>query len=315
MRQTALCLVLVVAACSTDSTAATTSTSTTIETTTTATEVTTTSSTSTTTTAMTSTTTTAAVATTTGGLEGNWAQAPLITTEFGALGWWDGSHWVDAETEGALPVAGGEDYQATRLGAVTRTTAGPQTLVCSPLDLVGVELADEGLLGAYPGPYGVAISAPWVLQPHLFEEIDDDGSYAGHAAELLAERGLDVEEPVIKQVIRTDLEGDGVTEVLVVAEEVTPGLILEVGDYSIAFMHKVVDGEVQTAVLADTVVLDPAERFGGAHTIGGVADLNGDGKMEIISNSAYFEAMDVTIWEYIDDDIGPFPVLQIGCGS
>ena len=260
------------------------------------------------------TTTTLAPATSTTLLAGVWAGLPLVTTEFGALGWWDDG-WVDAESVGALPVTGGEDYQVTVMGTSALTSGGPQTTVCEPLDLLGVTLADPELLGAFPGPYGVAISAPWVVQPHLFETVDDDGTYAGFAAELLSARGLDVASPVVKQIIRTDLEGDGVNEVLVVAEDVSPGFLMEPGDYSIAFLRKVVEGEVQTAVLGDTVVLDDTGTFSGAYTFGGAADLNGDGKMEIILDAGFFEGFSVSVFEYVDDDLGPLLVLQTGCGS
>jgi hypothetical protein len=100
-----------------------------------------------------------------------------------------------------------------------------------------------------------------------------------------------------------------------VAEDVTDGLLLEPGDYSIVFMRKVVDGEVQTAVLEETVVLDGDDQFGGAHAVGTVADLNGDGKMEIVTNSAFFEGFAVTVWEYVNDDLGPTIRLQTGCGA
>lgn len=269
-----------------------------------------------TTTAPTTTTSTAVTTTTTELLEGEWADGPLVTTGFGALGWWDGEAWVDAAGEGgALPVSGGEDYQVVVLDRLARTTGGPPTNVCGPLDLIGVELDEPDLLGDFPGPYGVAISAPWALQPHLFEELEDDGTYAGFAAELLADRGLEVSEPVIKQLFRADLEGDGVNEVLVVAEDVTPGFIMEEGDYSIAFVRKVVDGDVQTLILGQTVVLEEADQFGGAFSFGGVADLNGDGKMEIVENGAYFESFGVSIWEYVNDDLGVVEVLRVGCGS
>jgi hypothetical protein len=252
--------------------------------------------------------------TTTSLLDGNWADLPLVTTDFGALGWWDDG-WLDAEEEGALPVVGGEDYQTVALDAISMTTGGPQTTMCEPLDLLGVTLTDPELLGVFPGPYGVAVSAPWSLQPHLFEVLTDDGTYAGFASELLASRGLDVSDPAIKQLIRTDLEGDGVNEVLVVAEDVTPGYLLETGDYSLAFMRRVVEGEVQTAILGETVVLDEGDTFGGVYTYGGVADLNGDGKMEIILDTAYWEGFSVLVFEYVNDDLGPSMVLQTGCGS
>jgi len=143
----------------------------------------------------------------------------------------------------------------------------------------------------------------------------DDGTYGEIASQLLSSRGLEVPDPIIKQVIRTDLEGDGVNEVLVVAEDVTPGFLMEVGDYSIAFLRRVVGGDVQSAVLEETVVLGEDEQFAGAHTIGTVADLNGDGKMEIVTDSAFFEGFAVTVWEYVDDDLGPTIRLQAGCGS
>ena len=262
-----------------------------------------------------STTTTIPPSTTTSSLlAGNWADLPVVTTVFGALGWWDDG-WFEAESEGALPVIGGEDYQTIVLDSVAATTGGPQTTVCEPLELLGVELADPELLGTFPGPYGVAISAPWALQPHLFEVLDDDGTYAGFASELLAARGLNVPNPVIKQLVRTDLEGDGVNEVLVIAEDVTPGYLLEPGDYSLAFMRKVVEGDVQTAVLGDTVVHDEGGVYGGAYTYGGAADLDGDGRMEIILDSAYWEGFSVSVFEYANDDLGPLLVLETGCGS
>jgi hypothetical protein len=306
---------LLVAACSPGEPAGSTTTSVTQPATTTTTVATTS------TTTVASTTTSAAVTTTTAAtpstslLVGNWADQPLVTAGFGALGWWDGSEWLSAETEGALPVVGGEDYQVVTWGSVAVTTGGPQTSVCEPLGLIGVELEDPGLLGELPGPYGLAISAPWPLQPHPFQEIADDGTYAGAARELLASRGLDVPAPVMKQVVQVDLEGDGATEVLAVAEEVTPGFILEPGDYSIAFLHKVVGDQVQTAVLGSTVVQDENDAFSGAHLFGTVADLNGDSKMEIVLNSTYFEGFGISVWEYADDDLGPVVVLETGCGS
>jgi hypothetical protein len=316
MRKILLALLVVVGACSPSETAeTTTSTREGASSTTAAPATTSMPTTSTTVPASTTTTTEATTTTTTAVLEGTWADDPLITTGFGAIGWWDGSEWRDAATEGELPVEGGEDYQVTVLDDLSRTTGGPQVSVCEPLELIGVELEDPDLLGGYPGPYGVAISAPWALQPHVFETIADDGTYAGFASELLSARGMDVEEPTVKQLFRTDLEGDGVNEVLVVAEVVTQGLLLEPGDYSIAFMRKVVDGDVQTVILEETLVFDEQDRFAGAHAFGGAADLNDDGRMELIVDSAFFEGFNVAIWEYVNDDLGAVQVLQTGCGS
>lgn len=312
MKRITVAVVLLAVACSPDDAADTTTTTVAATTTT---QAATTSTQETTKTTVATTTTLATTTTSSEELEGNWADEPLITTDFGALGWWDGSGWVDAVTEGALPVAGGEDYQVIRVGVLALTTGGPQTTVCEPLDNIGVQLAAPDLLGEFPGPYGVAISAPWSLQPHLFEAVADNGTYSGFASDFLATRGLDVDEPVIKQLFRTDLEGDGVNEVIFVAEDVSPGFLMEPGDYSVALMRKVVQGEVQTAVLGETVAFDEDDTFLGGHSLGAVADMNGDGKMEIIMNSAYFEGFGVSVWEYVNDDLGPVIQLQTGCGS
>lgn len=313
-------MALVVVACSPEETGETTTSLSTASTTSSTTTTTvappsTTVPPTTTTTATSTTSTEATTTTTTADLEGTWADEPLIVTGFGALGWWDGSDWIMAEAAGALPVVGGEDYQVAKVGLQAITTGGPQSLVCEPLDNIGVVLNNEELLGEWPGPYGAAISAPWDIQPHLFEEVPDDGTYAAFAADLLSSRGLDVASPEIKQLYRTDLEGDGVNEVLVVAEDVTDGLLLQEGDYSIVFIRKVVEGEVETAILGDTVVLPGDDQFGASYSIGAVADLSGDGKMEIVTSSGFFEGLSVQVHEYVNDDLGPLVQLEVGCGS
>ena len=316
MTRGVLAVLLILAACGPSEEAGET-TSTAGESTTTVSPTTTSVSTTTTppTTAVESTTTSTASTSTSAPLAGTWADQPLIVTDLGALGWWDGSDWVRAEEVGALPVVGGEDYQISLLGQLSLTSGGSQTTVCEPLLNLGVELEDANSLGLWPGPYGVAISAGWDLHPHLFQSFSDDGSYAGFARELLASRGLAVANPVIKQLYRTDLEGDGTNEVLVVAEEVSPGLFGQQGDYSIIFMRKTVQNQVQTAVLGDSVITDPEDAFLLSFTLGTVADLNGDGKMEIVVDSAYYEGLGVEVWEYADDDLGPVPRVSVGCGA
>ena len=265
-----------------------------------------------TTTTLTETTTTEA--TTTSVVAGNWGSQPLVVSGFGALGWWDGSDWVEVDTLTPLPVSGGEDYRIAVLGLTATTTGGPETIVCEPLNNVGVELAHPELLGEWPGPYGVAISAPWELTPHLVQSVSDDGTYAGFASELLANRGLAVAEPTIVQLFLVDLEGDGVNEVIVVAEDILGGFLPVVGDYSIAFLRKVVEGEAQTAILGESIILDAEGAFQASFRVGSVSDLSGDGQMEIVLSSAYFEGLGVEVWEYVNDDIGLLPVIQAGCG-
>jgi hypothetical protein len=315
MRPALLAFLVVLAACSpSESDVTTTEQSSGADASTTTSEATTTTLALPTTTVVVTTSTSVESTTTTFVETGNWADQPLITTGFGALGWWDGAKWVLA-TQQNLPVVGGEDYQIAGIGLRAITTGGPQTLVCEPLDNIGVVLQNDHLLGEWPGPYGVAVSAPWEIYPHLVEEFQDDGTYAAIASGLLADRGLNVPNPSVKQLFRTDIEGDGTNEVIVVVEHISASYLAEVGDYSIAFMQKVVQGDVQTAIIDESVVTEPENAFVVGFTIGSIADLSGDGVMELVVDAAYYEGFGVELWEYVDDDIGLIKFLETGCGS
>jgi hypothetical protein len=268
---------------------------------------------STTTTAAVTTTSIAPTTTTSAAVAGNWSDTPLVAAAFGALGWWDGTGWVQVEPTTALPVAGGEDYQVALIGQEAIVAGGAPTTLCEPVNNPGVVLENEELLGDFPGPLGVAISAPWVITPHLVEQLEDDGTYSAFASELLAERGLDVPDPTLKQIMQVDLEGDGVNEVLVVTEDVSEGLFAQDGDYSIAFMRQTVQGDVRTSILGESVIVTATEPFVVAYSIGALADLNGDGVMEIVLTGAYYEGIGVEVWESTNE--GPVMRIASGCGA
>jgi hypothetical protein len=305
---------LVLAACGGDSGAETTSTEATTSTG---------SSDPTTTTPETTTTvpetTTTEPTTTTTELAGEWADEPLVVSKFGALGWWDGGNWMQVDELTSLPVSGGEDYQVVLLGSDEIVSGGTPTVQCEPLFNPGVELSDADALGDWPDPVGLAISAPWDITPHFIQEETDNGTYSDLARPLLATRGLDVENPVIKQVVRFDMDGNGENEVLAVAEDIedSDSLFAQEGDYSLVFMRIVVEGEVQTAILGESIVTEVQEGttpFILSHSVAAVADLSGDGKMEMIIHEVYYEGSGWSMWEYVNDDLGPVFQIGSGCG-
>jgi hypothetical protein len=305
---------LVLAACGGDSGAETTSTEATTSTS---------SSDPTTTTPETTTTvpetTTTEPTTTTTELAGEWADEPLVVSKFGALGWWDGGNWMQVDELTSLPVSGGEDYQVVLLGSDEIVSGGTPTVQCEPLFNPGVELSDADALGDWPDPVGLAISAPWDITPHFIQEETDNGTYSDLARPLLATRGLDVENPVIKQVVRFDMDGNGENEVLAVAEDIedSDSLFAQEGDYSLVFMRIVVEGEVQTAILGESIVTEVQEGttpFILSHSVAAVADLSGDGKMEMIIHEVYYEGSGWSVWEYVNDDLGPVFQIGSGCG-
>lgn len=263
-------------------------------------------------------TTTTEATTTTTELAGEWADEPLVVSKFGALGWWDGGNWVQVDELTSLPVSGGEDYQVVLFGSDEIVSGGTPTIQCEPLFNPGVELSDADALGDWPDPVGVAISAPWDLTPHFIQEETDNGTYSEIARPLLAARGLDIENPVIKQVVRFDLDGNGENEVIVVAEDIEDdGLFAQEGDYSLVFMRIVVEGDVQTAILGESIVSEVPEGttpFVLSHSVAAVADLSGDGKMEMIIHEVYYEGSGWSVWEYVNDDLGPVFQIGSGCG-
>ena len=272
-----------------------------------------------TTTTVPETTTTTQATTTTTELAGNWADEPVVVSKFGALGWWDGANWVQVDELTSLPVAGGEDYQVVVFGSDEVVTGGGEEILCEPVFNPGVELSDRDALGSWPDPVGVAISAPWELTPHFVQEETDNGTYSDAARPLLAARGLDVESPVIKQVVRFDMDGNGENEVLVVAEDIAESgsLFAQEGDYSLVFTRVVVEGEVQTAILGESIVDEVQEGttpFILSHSIAAVADLSGDGKMEMVIHEIYYEGSAWSVWEYVNDDLGPVFQIGSGCG-
>jgi hypothetical protein len=87
------------------------------------------------------------------------------------------------------------------------------------------------------------------------------------------------------------------------------------GDYAVTFMRRVVGGEVQTTVLASSVV-DPRPEYGpfvSVYPIAAMADLNGDGRMEIVLNGRYYEGASTLVHEVRPDGTAP-KVLEAGCG-
>jgi hypothetical protein len=231
------------------------------------------------------------------------------------LGWWD-EGWQNGDD---LPVVGGEEYQVVRLDEpITLTTGSGARAHCEPLDLVSVEF-DPEIPGGFLEVDALAIQTQGEVRPSPVELLGlSTPAYITATSELLETRVAGIPIITLTQVIRTDLEGDGVDEVIVAASTIPDDLISsQVGDYSIVYLRKVIEGEVQTAILGLSIVEDLENLFQNlaVFEVAAVADLNGDGRMEIVLNGTVWEGAFLQAWEYVDDDLGPVEVLSCGCGS
>lgn len=237
-----------------------------------------------------------------------------IVAGAGVAGWSEGGEWRTLD-DGPVPATVGEEFTIVRVGEpVTTATA---TAVGGGCDFVDPSADVDGLISVDDWPdYPIAVAADWDVVPYGVEVLPNDNeTYATAITELLAARGVTDPDPPLRQVIRTDLEGDGVAEILVVAGHDGDFGTVTAGDYSIAVLRKVVEGEVQTAVLGfHTVPEGESGPFLVIYRVAAVADLNGDGRMEIATNDFYYEGGGSVVYDYVNDDLGPWEVLNVGCG-
>ena len=119
--------------------------------------------------------------------------------------------------------------------------------------------------------------------------------------------------------MRTDLDGDGTDEVLIVAEhaEADTSLPPRAGWYNLVLV-RVVDGDgVRTHVLAEDVYTqDDPESYPsfGRYRISAIGDLNGDGRSEIVVDGFYFARADTQVFEHLRPERSPLLVLDAACG-
>lgn len=147
-------------------------------------------------------------------------------------------------------------------------------------------------------------------------------------AELI-QRGLPSPEVQLVGLTRVDLDGDGTQEVIIEAtryagrEGIYPPGIGQPGDYSIMLLRHVVRGQVLTVTLgvdiAPRTPLKPDNNFetqplASVIRLAGAADLNGDGRMELILYSAYYEGTYYSVQEWTPARGLINTPLETGCG-
>jgi hypothetical protein len=82
------------------------------------------------------------------------------------------------------------------------------------------------------------------------------------------------------------------------------------GSHSIVLLRRVVAGKVQTEFVAGQVF--PKDDTPNVYEVPAVLDLNGDGKLEVIVHSQYYEGAATTIYDCSDGKCKD--VLSVFCG-
>jgi len=226
-----------------------------------------------------------------------------------------GGKWLSSEQAGKA-LGPGRKYRLFTLTGKTGDAVGgkaaPNAEVCPDVWEQTLQPATE--------KSAIALAVPWNPMPRTAKASDKTQElYVKAARDFLVGKGI--AKPVVKitQLLRIDLDGDNDDEVLLSAthypgEEGESPSQAEAGNYSFVLLRRVVDGMVQTK-LVDGEFYPKAS---GSQTpyryeVSGLLDLDGDGRLEIIIYSAYYEGATVTVWRFGEGKL--HKVLEIGCGA
>lgn len=247
------------------------------------------------------------------------SSTPTLLGAFGQGG------WVQGETAARL-VSSTEVYRVQGLSGPARVVRGGQARSFDDPcpQTFGVDLSPA----LQPSTFRVATVEGLRSRPRPVQSLPTGSPVYGAAvkAELLR-RGLKNPRVRVRSVIRADLDGNGTDEVIVEAShfagrnDLFPPPTGQPGDYSLLLLRSVERGKVRTTVLGAYVALkayDPASGadmpLAGRYALAGLADLNGDGRLEIITFGAYYEGYGLTAQEWTPGG-GLKTRLETGCGT
>jgi hypothetical protein len=242
---------------------------------------------------------------------------PIIEIETGYFfGASENGKWIKAQ-EAAKSLANKTTYQVYGLTKqVGQITAAKPTSVEEPCpDTLMVSLSSKPKDGV------IGLDALWNALPRKPMITDPtQPAYVEAVRDFLKARGIADPKVRITRILRVDLEGDGEHEVLINAtnyfnpHDEAPTEAPKRGSYSIVMLRRVVAGKVQTQlVTGELYSKSDASNAPNIYKIAAFLDLNGDGKLEVIVHSFYYEGGETTIYRCEPDKIEP--VLSVECGA
>jgi hypothetical protein len=252
---------------------------------------------------------------------------PIIEIETGYFfGASENGQWIKAD-QAAKSLANKTTYQVYSL-----TKQIGQTTMAKPTS--GEEPCPDTLmvsLSSKPKDGAIGLGAPWNALPRKPMIADTTQPvYVEAVRDFLKSRGIADPKVRITRILPVDLEGDGEEEVLISATNYltndkldylpaapfpdAPLHVPQPGSYSIVILRRVVDGNVQTKLVAGEVYAKSAESVApNIYNLAAILDLNGDGKLEVIVHSFYYGGSETTIYRCGTDKIEA--VLSVGCGA
>ncbi|GAB4197624.1 MAG: hypothetical protein OHK0022_16050 [Roseiflexaceae bacterium] len=201
-----------------------------------------------------------------------------------------GDVWLDNRQAGGL-LSGSQRYRLYGPSGQQGTLTGT-----APRQDEEPPVQGQYLVELTPAPSGddlLAIAGDWNPLPRTPTALSGDAAlapYRAAVAEALKAEGIDqpgFEQAGVFQVWQIDLDGDGSQEAIVNVERLgAPG-----PHYSLVLLSYSANGTPNNSLLAADISAEAPEEFNKAsHGLFGVFDLNGDGRLEVITKSSYFES-------------------------
>ena len=249
---------------------------------------------------------------------------PIIEIDTGYFfGGSENGKWIKAE-QAAKSVRNKTTYQVYSLTKqVGQITAGQPKSVEEPCpDTLMVSLSSKPKDGV------IGLAATWNALPRKPRMADTTQQvYIDVVRDFLKTKGIEQPKVKIDNIIRVDLDGDGEEEVLISATNYfsTDNRVpmrSPAGSYSMVLLRRQVAGKVETQLVEGefypkaypTPTEDDASfNAPNAYKVISVLDLDGDGKMEIVVGSNYYEGEMMTIYQC--DPNKAEAVLSVSCGA
>lgn len=171
-------------------------------------------------------------------------------------------------------------------GAAVLNNTGEDYGACPENKLMGLEPKTNSA-------FAVGANADWNLVPRLPKSIRvTNKTYQKIAADFLRTKGIRKTKINLSQIVQVDLDGDSQTETLITGNFYKQGNMeaQTVGDYSFVLLRKTVNGKTRNILIEGEFFTKP-DYYDPPNTreILAVADLNGDGRMEIVLDTHYYE--------------------------
>ena len=150
----------------------------------------------------------------------------------------------------------------------------------------------------------VAIKSNWKFFPQKIKKGSNKSpTYKKVVKKILRKNDLGHLKPKIKQIFKVDLNGDGTKEKIIHASNIdfnNPKWYQDKDTYSVVFVRKLVNGKKKNIILRKSFYTEDRDFADGityTHRIRAIGDFNGDGIMEVVVETRYYEGTGFSIFE------------------